>query len=74
MESKCNGKKPTALHKTQDLRQSGWATPVSEKINYCHNNPVVRNLVQTPGEWRWSSYRWYNGMDGVEIEIDGVEM
>jgi len=47
---------------------------VIEKIKYCHKNPVVRNLVTSSAQWRWSSYRWYNGMDGVEIEIDGVEL
>ena len=43
-----------------------------EKINYCHNNPVTRGLVKSPGDWPWSSYRWYEDMDGVELEIDGV--
>jgi putative transposase len=43
-----------------------------EKIHYCHNNPVIRGLVKSPGDWPWSSYRWYEDMDGVELEIDGV--
>jgi putative transposase len=30
-----------------------------EKLKYMHRNPVVRELVQEPGEWRWSSYRSY---------------
>jgi putative transposase len=30
-----------------------------EKLKYMHRNPVVRGLVATPEEWRWSSYRWY---------------
>jgi putative transposase len=47
---------------------------VLEKINYCHENPVKRRLVLEPGEWRWSSYRWYHGLDGVELEIDGYEV
>jgi putative transposase len=47
---------------------------VIEKINYCHNNPVRSGLTETPAEWRWSSYRWYNELKGVEIAIDGVEM
>lgn len=25
---------------------------------YCHRNPVIRSLVETPEQWRWSSYRW----------------
>jgi putative transposase len=30
-----------------------------EKLRYMHRNPVVRRLVQTPEEWRWSSFRSY---------------
>jgi putative transposase len=30
-----------------------------EKLNYMHDNPVRRGLVSEPGEWRWSSYRFY---------------
>ena len=38
---------------------------VREKINYCHNNPVKRGLVDAPGEWPWSSYNWYIGKRDV---------
>jgi putative transposase len=24
-----------------------------------HRNPVKRGLVETPEQWRWSSYRFY---------------
>ncbi len=41
-----------------------------EKITYCHNNPVKKGLVEEPGDWRWSSYRWYHGMVGVLLEMD----
>lgn len=47
---------------------------VREKIEYCHRNPVTRGLVQEPGDWPWSSYRWYAGLGGVELEIDGFEV
>jgi putative transposase len=46
---------------------------VIEKINYCHKNPVTRGLVNDPEDWKWSSYRWYEGMDDVAIEIEGYE-
>jgi len=37
-----------------------------EKLNYMHNNPVKRGLVSEPGEWAWSSYRFYTeGSQGV---------
>jgi putative transposase len=30
-----------------------------EKLKYMHRNPVVRGLVESPEDWRWSSYRSY---------------
>ena len=45
---------------------------VIEKINYCHNNPVSRGLVDTPGDWPWSSHRWYSGDSASPIDIDGI--
>ncbi|HEV2350592.1 MAG TPA: transposase [Terriglobia bacterium] len=30
-----------------------------EKLNYMHNNPVARKLVEKPGDWAWSSWRFY---------------
>lgn len=45
-----------------------------EKINYCHNNPVKRGLVKEPGDWYWSSYRWYNGYEGAKIDIDDIKL
>jgi putative transposase len=30
-----------------------------EKLRYMHSNPVERRLVAEPGDWRWSSYRFY---------------
>lgn len=41
-----------------------------EKVNYCHNNPVKRGLVGEPGEWEWSSYRWYKGHRDVILGMD----
>jgi putative transposase len=31
----------------------------AEKLNYMHNNPVKRGLVESAGRWRWSSFRTY---------------
>ncbi|KAA3631397.1 MAG: hypothetical protein DWP97_13140 [Calditrichaeota bacterium] len=44
-----------------------------EKINYCHNNPVVKGLVTKPEDWEWSSYRWYHGLENILIEMDPLE-
>lgn len=30
-----------------------------EKIGYIHRNPVNRQLVDRPSDWKWSSARWY---------------
>jgi putative transposase len=46
---------------------------VWEKVNYCHYNPVKRGLVKSPGDWRWSSYRWYEGGKDVMLDLDEVE-
>ena len=45
-----------------------------EKINYCHNNPVKRGLVESPDDWQWSSYNWYCGKRDVPIAIDSFEL
>jgi putative transposase len=29
------------------------------KLRYMHRNPVKRGLVDSPEQWRWSSYRFY---------------
>ena len=47
---------------------------VREKINYCHNNPVKRGLVDDPGKWPWSSYNWYMGKRDVPLLIDEYEI
>jgi putative transposase len=43
-----------------------------EKIEYIHNNPVRRELVETPTDWIWSSARWYAGYRNVPITIDPI--
>jgi putative transposase len=33
-----------------------WSSKkVPEKLRYMHENPVKRNLVSDPGDWKWSS-------------------
>jgi putative transposase len=32
---------------------------VLSSIDYIHNNPVTRGLVEQATDWRWSSARWY---------------
>ncbi len=46
------------------------ANTVREKIRYCHMNPVKAGLVSSPQDWRWSSYRWYEGLHDNLVQID----
>lgn len=41
-----------------------------EKIDYCHKNPVTRELVDEPSQWRWSSYRYYDLDDRSVLAMD----
>ena len=37
-----------------------WTTKKRvEKLRYIHRNPVKQGLVESPEQWRWSSYRFY---------------
>ena len=44
---------------------------IKRAIEYIHMNPVRRGLVVSPLDWRWSSARWYAGLDDVVLEVDG---
>ena len=46
---------------------------VLEKLNYCHDNPVKRKLVDSPGDWRWSSHNWYCGVVDIPLEMDVLD-
>lgn len=43
-----------------------------EKANYCHSNPVARQLAQSPDKWKWSSYRWLhlNDKNDAPLPLD----
>jgi putative transposase len=42
-----------------------------EKLKYIHRNPVRRGLVESPDQWRWSSFRAYAyGERGAVVVID----
>ena len=43
---------------------------VWEKVEYCNNNPVYRELVREPNQWKWSSFNCYAGVQNVPIAID----
>src|SRR5271155_5178396 len=41
-----------------------------EKLRYMHGTPVVRGLVLNPGDWPWSSWRYYEKGEVGLVEID----
>jgi putative transposase len=41
-----------------------------EKLKYMHRNPVVRGLVVSPEDWRWSSYRSYAYAEAGLVRIN----
>ena len=43
----------------------GSEAMLRQKLEYIHNNPVVRGYVDDPAHWRYSSYRNYAGEAGV---------
>ena len=47
---------------------------VREKINYCHNNPVRRELVSAPSDWTFSSFNAYQGAQDVPLTIDPIAL
>jgi putative transposase len=41
-----------------------------EKLKYMHRNPVTRELVSNPEDWRWSSYRSYALEEPGPVQIN----
>ncbi len=44
-----------------------------EKLNYMHENPVRRGLVERATDWKWSSARWYEWRRSVGVPIEWIE-
>ncbi len=48
-----------------------WATRKrAEKLRYMHRNPLKRGLVESPEQWRWSSYRFYSLGESGPVRVD----
>ena len=41
-----------------------------EKLRYIHRNPVRRELVKSPEEWPWSSFRHHATGEAGRVEIE----
>lgn len=39
-------------------------------VNYVHNNPVRRGLVEDPGAWEWSSFREWQDQGSGPLSLD----
>jgi putative transposase len=47
-----------------------------EKLKYMQRNPVKRALVESPEQWRWSSYRFYSldEVGAVRVNVGWTEI
>jgi len=45
-----------------------------EKLRYMHRNPVQRGLVESPEQWRWSSFRWYLCGEAGPVRINDTDI
>ena len=43
---------------------------LKQKLDHTHNNPVTRGLVSSPGDWPWSSWRFYCLEDESILRMD----
>lgn len=50
-----------------DTARTAWGV-----VQYIHNNPVKRGLVEHPTQWLWSSARWYAGEGDVVLDMDAI--
>jgi hypothetical protein len=44
-----------------------------EELNYTYNNPVKRGLESSPGDWPWSSWRFYFLHDASVLRMDRLD-
>jgi putative transposase len=46
------------------------AREFSEKLDYMHRNPVKRGLLNSEGDWPWSSFRHYALREVGVVEVE----
>ncbi len=44
-----------------------------EKLDYIHDNPLRRELVQAPCDWAYSSARWYRDRRSVGVKLTHID-
>ncbi len=47
---------------------------MAEVVEYIHANPVRRELVDCPGDWQWSSARFWAGEKDFPIAMDPIDL
>jgi len=66
-----NGKSRYAVWKEQVRALAIWSRQKLEAmVNYIHANPVRRKLVECPGDWKFSSYNFYERGDCPLIPLE----
>ncbi len=45
-----------------------------EKLRYLHRNPVTRGLVDSPEQWRWSSFRFYLHGEAGPVRLNDTDI
>jgi hypothetical protein len=43
---------------------------VRQELDSMHNNPVTRGLVGSPGDWPWSTWKFYYLQDASILRMD----
>lgn len=43
-------------------------------IDYIHHNPVRRGLVTRAEDWKWSSARWFAGLQPNSLRPDPIDV
>lgn len=70
MARHANGKSKYAVWKEQTRDLAIWSKrKLYAIVGYIHANPVRRRLVEHPGDWPFSSWRFYETGETGELEI-----
>lgn len=70
MAKHANGKSQYAAWKEQTRDLAIWSKQkLYAMVNYIHANPVRRRLVEHPGDWALSSWRFYEMEESGELEV-----
>src|SRR5262249_25379038 len=68
-----NGKPASPFWQRRFYDFNVWSEDkLKEKLDYMHANPVQRQLVTHPKDWRWSSWSYYSSGADAPIRIDSL--